>query len=116
MYLSKNLEHLKENVIAGFNITCVGDDGPYSYLPTRNGNTYSDRIALNALSFEHPDFIEYSYLDRGSDERQYNSPGVDLPICTIMRSKYGTYPEYHTSLDNLDFVSAEGLNGILKYI
>ena len=74
MYLSKNLEHLKENVIAGFNITCVGDDGPYSYLPTRNGNTYSDRIALNALSFEHPDFIEYSYLDRGSDERQYNSP------------------------------------------
>ena len=114
MYLSKNLESLKENVIAGFNITCVGDDGPYSYLPTRNGNTYSDRVALNALSFDHPDFIEYSYLDRGSDERQYNSPGVDLPICTIMRSKYGTYPEYHTSLDNLDFVSAEGLNGSLN--
>ena len=113
MYLSKNLESLKENVIAGFNITCVGDDGSYSYLPTRKGNTYSDRIALNVLSFDHPDFIEYSYLDRGSDERQYNSPGVDLPVCTIMRSKYGTYPEYHTSLDNLDFVSAEGLIGSL---
>ena len=114
IYLSKNLESLKENVIAGFNITCVGDNGPYSYLPTRNGNTYSDKIALNILSFDHPDFIKYTYLDRGSDERQYNSPGVDLPICTIMRSKYGTYPEYHTSLDNLDIVSAEGLIGSLN--
>ena len=109
MYLSKNLDHLKRNVISGFNITCVGDDGPYSYLPTRNGSTYADKVALNTLSFDHPDFVEYTYLDRGSDERQYNSPGVDLPVCTIMRSKYGTYPEYHTSLDNLDFVSAEGL-------
>lgn len=113
MYLSKNLDHLKRNVISGFNITCVGDDGHYSYLPTRNGNTYADKVALNTLSFDHPDFVGYSYLDRGSDERQYNSPGVDLPVCTIMRSKYGTYPEYHTSLDNLDFVSAEGLSGSL---
>ena len=114
MYLSKNLDHLKQNVISGFNITCVGDDGPYSYLPTRNGSTYADKVALNTLAFEHPDFIEYTYLDRGSDERQYNSPGVDLPVCTIMRSKYGTYPEYHTSLDNLDFVSPDGLSGTLE--
>ncbi len=113
MYLSKNLDHLKEKVITGFNITCVGDNGPYSYLPTRNENTYADKIALNTLSFSHPDFVKYSYLDRGSDERQYNAPGVDLPVCTIMRSKYGTYPEYHTSLDNLEFVSAEGLMGTL---
>lgn len=110
-YLSKNLEVMKKNVIAGFNVSCVGDNKAYSYLPTRNSDTYADKVALNILSFKHPDFIKWSFLDKGSDERQYNAPGVDLPICCVMMSKYGSYPEYHTSLDNLDFVSLEGLAG-----
>jgi aminopeptidase-like protein len=110
-YLSKNLELLKKNVIAGFNVTCVGDDRNYTYLPSRNGNTIADRAALHVLSHIYPQFKRLTWLDRGSDERQYCAPKIDLPVATIMRSAYGHYPEYHTSLDNLSFVTPLGLYG-----
>jgi aminopeptidase-like protein len=111
VYLSKNIDRLKRQVIAGFNITCIGDDRCYSYLPSRNGSTLSDQAALHVLHHTDSDFKRYSWLDRGSDERQYCAPGIDLPIATIMRSKYGEYPEYHTSLDNFDVVTPSGLDG-----
>lgn len=110
-YLSRHLQELKKNVLVGFNISCIGDDRAYSYTASRYEKSLADKVASNILSFKHPDFIKYSFLNRGSDERQYCSPGVDLPIVTLSRSKYGTYPEYHTSLDNLDVVTADGLFG-----
>ena len=112
VYLSKNLKKMKESTYAGYNITCVGDNRSFSYLPSRNGKTISDKVALHVLKHIDKDFKKYEWSDRGSDERQYCSPNIDLPVSSIMRTKYGEYPEYHTSLDNLnDVVSAEGLNG-----
>lgn len=114
VYLSRNMDNLKKNVVAGFNITCVGDDRCFSFLPSRDGKTLSDKVALHVLKYADPQFKHYTWLDRGSDERQYCAPGIDLPVVNMMRSKHGTYPEYHTSLDDLSFVTASGLEGGLR--
>jgi aminopeptidase-like protein len=109
-YLSKNLNHLRANVKYAYNLTCMGDDGKFSFMPTRLGNTDNDRIVRHILSeFTAGEFITYTILERGSDERQYCAPGADLPMCSIMRTKYHEYDFYHTSLDNLDFVTETGL-------
>ncbi len=110
-YISKNLPHLQSHVKAAFNLTCVGDDRTYSIVHTRYGDTLADKVLSNILKFHYPDYKDYDYTKRGSDERQYQAPGVDVPMVAFCRSKYHIFPEYHTSADNLDFISTSGLQG-----
>lgn len=110
-YLSCHLETMQQHVKAGFVLSCVGDNRTYSYVSTKYADTLADRVLENVLKFHAPDHICYSFMKRASDERQYGAAGVDLPVCAFCRSKYHEYPEYHTSADNMDLISPEGLQG-----
>ena len=113
-YLSKNLNKLKSNVIGGYNLSCIGDERQHSCMLSKYENSPSDKALLEAYKKLKIKFKLYSFLKRGSDERQYNSPGIDLPITSIFRSKYGEYPEYHTSLDDFNLVTIKGVKGGFK--
>ena len=119
-YINKNLKKLKKDLLAGFIINCAGDDRDYSFVQTPQKNTFADEI-MNSSFIGLKKKSIYEFKDRSSDERQYCSPGVELPVCSFSRSKAGskTYPEYHTSLDNFSVVNKKGLEGsfnILKNI
>ena len=114
-YLSKNLKELKKNVIGGYNLSCIGDERQHSCMLSKYYNSPSDEAIIQAYkNLKIKNFNVYSFLERGSDERQYNSPGIDLPIASIFRTKYAKYLEYHTSLDDFKLVTLKGINGGFK--
>ena len=91
-YLNLNLKYLKNNVIGGYNLSCIGDDRQHSCMLSKYKNSPSDEAVIDAYKFlKIKKYKVYSFLQRGSDERQYNSPGVDLKISSIFRTKYGEY-------------------------
>ena len=111
-YLSKNYKTMRENIIGGYNLSCIGDERKHSCMLSKYKNSASDNALIEAYKqLKIKKFKIHSFLQRGSDERQYNSPGIDIPISSIFRSKYGTYKEYHSSLDNFNLVTLKGIQG-----
>lgn len=107
-YLSCRGDHLRANMIAGYVMTCLADRGNFTYKKSRNGDGLVDRMALKVLQAYDAKVLAFNPGD-GSDERQYCSPGYDLPVGSVMRTKYGDFEEYHTSLDNKEFISFQAL-------
>jgi len=111
-YINKNFNHLKKNVIGGYILTCIGDNKNYSYLSSKYNKSLSDTCARNAFKTLGIKYKNYSFLKRASDERQFNSPIIDLELGSIMRTKYSEFKEYHTSLDTFGkVVTLKGLTG-----
>jgi aminopeptidase-like protein len=93
----------------GLTLTCLGDDQPFTYKRSVQGNAVVDRAAAVSLPASGMDHEIIDFFPYGYDERQYGSPGFRLPVGSLMRARHGTFPEYHTSDDDLDFVSAPRL-------
>jgi aminopeptidase-like protein len=111
-WLARN-EEKAAAIHSGLVLTCVGDSGAFTYKRSRRGDTLIDAAMAHALA-HHPDggrLVEFSPY--GYDERQFCSPGFNLPVGCLMRTEHGKFPEYHTSADNLNFVQAGQLGGTL---
>jgi aminopeptidase-like protein len=112
-WLAQNRE-IAARIRHGLVLTCIGDKGHFHYKKSRRGNTEIDRAAAHILGHysECSKILEFSPY--GYDERQYCSPGFNLPVGCLMRSVWGTFPEYHTSADNLDFIQPTQLAESLR--
>jgi aminopeptidase-like protein len=116
-YLSQNGEYFKKHLKAGFIITCVGDSGIFTYKKSRTGNALPDRVVELLLQQTEQNYTIVDFFPSGSDERQYCSPGFNLPVGSLVRTMYGKYPEYHTSGDNKEFISFEAMEKTVnKYL
>ena len=110
-WLARNQGRL-DRVRAGLVVSCVGDRGPLRYKRSRRGDTAVDRAAGAVLSGEAGALVE-DFVPWGGDERQFCSPGFDLPFGALTRTPHGLFPEYHTSADDFDVVDADSLAGSL---
>ncbi len=112
-WLSRN-EEVVPLVRHGLVLACVGDRGAFSYKKSRRGNAEIDRAVLHVLATSGNPYNIRDFSPYGYDERQYCSPGFDLPVGCLNRTQHGKFPEYHTSADNLSFVAPEALAGSLR--
>tara|TARA_Y100001970_G_C14253479_1_gene873452 strand:- start:1795 stop:3060 length:1266 start_codon:yes stop_codon:yes gene_type:complete len=112
-YINQNYTRLKNNLVAGFNLSCVGDGGPFTLISSKEKNTYADKIAKRVLSKTNKLKIE-SFLKRGSNERQFGCQNLNFPFVTVCRTRFGDYKEYHTSADNLNIINEVNLKSTLR--
>jgi aminopeptidase-like protein len=112
-WLAQNQEAV-QRIRHGLVLTCIGDAGGFHYKKSRRGDAEIDRAAAHVLHHysESPEILEFSPY--GYDERQYCSPGFNLAVGCLMRSVWGSFPEYHTSADNMDFIRPDQLAGSLR--
>jgi aminopeptidase-like protein len=108
-WLSRN-EAILPRIRHGLVLTCLGDSGHFHYKQSRRGTAIIDRAVAQVLKERGAPYTVLPFSPYGYDERQYCSPGFDLPVGCFMRSPNGTFPEYHTSADNLEFVKPEALH------
>lgn len=113
-YLARFGQRLRERLVAGFVVTCIGDPGRFTYKFSRQGHTLADRVALHVLEHAGEPYELVDFYPPCSDERQYCSPGFDLPVGSLMRTPYFEFPEYHTSLDDLELVTPQALADSLR--
>ncbi len=114
-WLARN-EHLVGRIKHGLIISCVGDGGGPNYKRSRRGDAVIDRVMTHILQHAGPNSAVCDFVPYGYDERQYCSPGFNLPVGLFQRSRFGTFPEYHTSGDNLDFIKPEHLAESLRVV
>jgi aminopeptidase-like protein len=107
-WLARN-EHRVARIRHGLVVSCLGDGGGPTYKKSRRGDALIDRAMAHVLRHTAPAPAILDFFPYGYDERQYCSPGFDLPVGLLQRSQFGTFPEYHTSADNLDFIRPEHL-------
>jgi aminopeptidase-like protein len=108
-FISKENEYLKKYLDGGYILSCIGDEKMYSCIFSKYKNSLSDKALRETYKKLKIRYKEYSFLKRGSDERQFNSPGVDLPVTAVFRSKHSTFKEYHTSLDDFNLVTRKAI-------
>lgn len=114
-WLARNRE-AAARVRHGLVLSCVGDPAAPAYKKSRRGDAAIDRAMAHALEHRSPDARVLEFSPYGYDERQYGSPGFNLPVGLFMRSVFGTFPEYHTSADNLDFITPGALADSLALV
>ena len=104
-YLAKHGMYMKEKTIAGYVLTCCGDEAPFVYKTSKHWDALADKAAKHVLKHQEVPYKVIPFSVGGSDERQYCSPGFNMPVGSLTRSMYQQYIEYHTSLDNKSFIS-----------
>lgn len=107
-WLARN-EGSAHRIKHGLTVSCVGDGGGPTYKKSRRGNAVIDRAMAHVLKHASAAPAILDFFPYGYDERQFCSPGFDLPVGMFQRSQFGTFPEYHTSADDLDFIRPEHL-------